>query len=305
MNLKHSADVSAIAASMLLRDEEKEVLGRLPVGSAVVKLQGRWPRAFRIRIPHRPIPKGSVRDLELRERMRPYRFEPIRRDEAVTKTDSKPFADPEDATDRKAGSSDDYPASVQSLLTDVAADPLSGMVERYRRMGVSRRKGNAWKEDCIQRRLISTVDISTRSGRVVLLELTEEGKRTLRRTDVEVPDRSRWGGLEHEYWKAKVAEHLTRLGWTVSIEEPVNGYTDLIAQRGDEKVAVEIETGKSDWRANVVKNVKRGIVPILIVPTNEDTHREIAAAAANEYQGIDLRIIQAQEVVEQRNPTII
>jgi hypothetical protein len=237
--------------------------------------------------------------------MRPYRFESNRTEEAVTKTDSKPFADPEDTPDHETGSSDAYPAPVRSLLTDVAAHPLSCMVERYRRMGVSRRKGNAWKEDCVQRGMINTVDIPTRSGRVVLLELTEEGKRTLRRNDVEVPDRSRWGGLEHEYWKAKVAEHLTRLGWSVNIEEPVNGYTDLIAQRGDEKVAVEIETGKSDWRANVVKNVKRGIVPILIVPTNEDAHREIAAAAANEYQGIDLRVIQAQEVVEQRNPTII
>jgi hypothetical protein len=62
MNLKHASDVSAIAAAMLLQDEEKEVLGVLPVGSAVVKLQGRWPRAFRVQIPYKAIQKGTVTD---------------------------------------------------------------------------------------------------------------------------------------------------------------------------------------------------------------------------------------------------
>jgi hypothetical protein len=65
MNLKHAFDVSAIAAAMLLRDEEKEVLGVLAVGSAVVKLQGRWPRAFRVQIPYKAIPKGRITDAAL------------------------------------------------------------------------------------------------------------------------------------------------------------------------------------------------------------------------------------------------
>jgi hypothetical protein len=305
MNLKHSADVSAIAAAMLLHDEEKDVLGRLPVGTAVVKLQGRWPRAFRIRIPHRPLPKGSIRDEDLRERMRPYRIEPVRIVDAHQATEHQPPANPDTEVSQEAASDTEFSAAIKPLLYDVAENPLSGMVERYRRLGLSRRKGNDWKEQGIQRNLITTVEIPTRSGRVVLLELTEEGKRTLRRHGLDVPDRSRWGGLEHEYWKAKVAQHLEHLGWTVNVEEPVNGYTDLIAQRENQRIAVEIETGKSDWKSNVAKNVKRGILPILIISTNEEAHRKIAGIAAIEYPGIDVRVIPAQELVEQRNPDLI
>ncbi len=304
MNLKHSADVSAIAAAMLLQDEEKEVLGRLPVGSAVVKLQGRWPRSFRIRVPHRPIPKGVVSDAKLRERMHPYRMAMPSTEAVPTDTNSNPVASPEPTIEPPIDSTTEFPSHLKTLLTDVAEHPLSAMVERYRRLGVSRRKGNASKEQCIQQGLVGAVEIPTHSGRVVLLELTEEGRRTLRRHDHEVPDRSRWGGLEHEYWKAKVAEHFQRLGWTVNVEEPVNGFTDIIARREDRIVACEIETGRSDWRANIVKNVKKGYTPIVLITTNENAHREIAMCAPKEFQGVNLKVIQAQEVVEKKQEVI-
>ncbi|NUM55792.1 MAG: ATP-binding protein [Candidatus Hydrogenedentes bacterium] len=303
MNLKHSADVSAIAAAMLLQDEEKEVLGRLPVGSAVVKLQGRWPRAFRVRVPHTPIPKGTISDTMLREKMQPYRLAPtvVEQPTEANPIDSIATSVPsESPTEPQPGLADNHKA----LLFDVAQQPLSGIVERYRRLGISRRKGNTVKEQCVQLGLVSTIEIPTRSGRVVLLELTEEGKRTLRRHDYEVPDRSRWGSLEHEYWKTKVAEHLQRLGWTASMEEPVNGFTDIIARREGRIVACEIETGRSDWRANVVKNVKKGHAPIVLIATNEDAHREIAVCAPKEFQGVDLKVIQAQEVVEKNQDLI-
>jgi hypothetical protein len=57
MNLKHRADVNAIAAAMLMDDEEREIFGRLPIGEAIVKLQGRWLEPFQVKIPTAASPK--------------------------------------------------------------------------------------------------------------------------------------------------------------------------------------------------------------------------------------------------------
>jgi hypothetical protein len=145
------------------------------------------------------------------------------------------------------------------------------------------------------------VDISTRSGRITLLQLAEGGKRVLREQGHEVPDRSRWGSLEHEYWKQKVAERLQSVGYVVRVEEPVNGFTDLVAQKGPVQIAIEIETGKSNWRANLVKNVKKGFARVLIITTNESAHREISAEIEQETEMKIVEVIQAQEFVESQN----
>jgi len=70
MNVKHRSDVNALGGAMLLEGEEQDLVGRLPIGEAIVKLQGRWLEPFRIRIPHRKIPKGSVNDAILTTHMR-------------------------------------------------------------------------------------------------------------------------------------------------------------------------------------------------------------------------------------------
>lgn len=198
-------------------------------------------------------------------------------------------------------SSNELSDGEQALLLNVMQYPLSGVVERYRRLGVSRRKGTTWKDACVQRDLLSPVDIPTRSGRITLLQITEGGKRVLRELGHEVPDRSRWGSLEHEYWKQKVAERLEHAGYSVRIEDPVNGFTDLVAQKGPVQIAVEIETGKSRWAENMVKNVKKGFRRILIITTNESAHREITAEMEQETEMKIVEVIQAQEFIESQN----
>ena len=39
MNLKHGRDINTIGEAMLLNDEQKEYLGKLPIGYGIVKLQ--------------------------------------------------------------------------------------------------------------------------------------------------------------------------------------------------------------------------------------------------------------------------
>ena len=50
----------------------------------------------------------------------------------------------------------------------------------------------------------------------------------------------------------------------------MNGYTDLVIEKNGERTAVEIETGKSDWRKDMQKNLKRGFQSIIIITTNDN-----------------------------------
>ena len=268
-------------------------MGRTPIGSAVVKLQGRWPRAFRIQIPHKHIPKGSVNDAALAEMMKPYALAPPEIP-APAESESEPDAE----------ASCELSAQEAAFLRDIIEHPLCGVVERYRRLGVSRRKGSTWKEHLTSRGIVQPVDIPTRGGRVVLLEPTTKGVETLRRLSVEVPTGPRAGGLEHEYWRHKVAERLRKDGYEVRMEEPVNGYADLMAARENARVAVEIETGKSDWRANIDKNLKKPDVSLLMIATNETASRQIAEAIAKDYPDKPVRAIAAQDFVECRDLTL-
>jgi hypothetical protein len=294
MNLKHSSDVSAIAAAMLLQDEEKEVLGRLPVGSAVVKLQGRWPRAFRIRVPHKKIPKGAVSDTALAQLMADHIHKP-----AIIEAPDNTSLTLISEVRETAPTTEALHNDIRRLLEDIAAHPLSGVVERYRRLGMSRRRGNALKEQAATKDYLVSTEIPTKSGRVVILELAEEGKRRIRDLGHDIPERSRWGGTEHEYWKARVKERLTRDGWDVTEEEPVNGFTDLIARSGDAVLAVEIETGKSDWRKNIVKNIKKGRTPVYVMPTNATAFDEMNAGVLIEFHGSPVHVMLAQDAAEQ------
>ena len=68
MNLKHKTDINAMAQCLLL-DSERDVLGTLQVGQAVVKLQGRITRPFVIEVPEFTIEKGRITDDHIREHM--------------------------------------------------------------------------------------------------------------------------------------------------------------------------------------------------------------------------------------------
>jgi hypothetical protein len=50
-NLKHKADITNAANYVLLENEKKKYLGKLPIGYATVKLQGRWFEPFLIKMP--------------------------------------------------------------------------------------------------------------------------------------------------------------------------------------------------------------------------------------------------------------
>lgn len=312
LNVKHLSDVNALGGAMLLDDEQKDLIGRLPIGQAIVKLQGRWLQPFLVKIPHRKIPKGAVDDTALiqlmtaRNIIKPY--QKIIEEEENEKEKKDKEIKCEELSERE-----------KEFLMDVLKNPFFGVVERYKSLNLSRRKGNTIRESLIEKGILATTDITIKSGKTVLTELTAKGRNALQKLGYEVSDKSRWGGLEHEYWKSRVAEKFRNEGWQVKIEEPVNGFTDIIAEKEEvaekreifEKeseakqnenriVAIEIETGKSDWQANIEKNVKKGITEIVIIATNADACRKISEDLENNKKiepGTQIWIEQAHDFV--------
>ena len=285
LNLKHRSDVTAMGSAMLMDIEEREILGMLSIGEAVVKLQNRWLRPFQISIPHQKVQKGAVTDARLAQLMQACNAAQVA---GLTKNDEAPHPEKRiiQLTTRE-----------ETFLLDIAHHPFSGVVERYRRLHTSRRKGNSIKERCLTGNLIAATPIPTQTGQVVLLELTSQAKRLLQESGHQVSQANRRESRVHEYWKHKAAEHFAAQGYDVSVEEPVNGFTDLVIQKNGARIAVEIETGKSDWRKNLQKNLKGDFQSIIIITTNETIYDKLKEFIEENHLTQHAMLYRAQEIL--------
>jgi predicted RecB family endonuclease len=78
------------------------------------------------------------------------------------------------------------------------------------------------------------------------------------------------GSLAHEYWKRFYAAILREDGYRVELEAPrKGGRVDVLARKGTESIAVEIETGKSDVVWNVKQDLLSRFSQVLVVATDE------------------------------------
>lgn len=84
------------------------------------------------------------------------------------------------------------------FLADVAARPLSTTVSRYQRLNLSRRRGNAIRRDLAGACIIEAVAIATRSGQIILYQLTDHGRTVATSLGVDPGPQPR-ASLEHRY----------------------------------------------------------------------------------------------------------
>ena len=157
------------------------------------------------------------------------------------------------------------------FLADVAARPLSTTVSRYQRLNLSRRRGNAIRQQLAASGIIEAVTIATRSGQVVLYELTDPGRQLCLAAHIDPGSRGR-ASLEHRYWVFRGAEHFEKRGYAITHEHVIagNGAVDIVAQRPGERLAIEVETGKSDIPANIAKVVGAGFDRLVLIATSPE-----------------------------------
>lgn len=254
MNLKHQSDVYSAARSMLLGVGEKDYLGKLEVGFAICKLQGRIFKPFLLKIPLIKLKKGTITDEKVKEEMKIYhKFTGNR--EIIEKqgfSGSLPEnksgnANPE--LIRVISDEDKLSVNEKIILIDILKNPAVSILNRYERLGFNSYLGNAIKQALTNKDLIIIESVPTSNARVKIMKLTNYGKSILRKLGHKVKPEN--NGSEHKYWKYKIADYYKNKDHSVEIEK--DGADILV----DKKMPIEIATGKSDEMKNIKRNLER------------------------------------------------
>jgi energy-coupling factor transporter ATP-binding protein EcfA2 len=296
LSQKLRSDVHEVSSAMNLTDEQKQALNTLPVGSAVIRLADEHPEPFMVKIPLSSVREGSVPDKAVKERMARYhsdsstirdgksvqkavpRVPPTDKNRKITRTidenkDSHPPS-PKESKERSSNSKPRPPCKNLSreeirFLSDVAGRPLSTTVSRYQRLNLSRRRGNAVRQHLVSAGIIEAVAIATRSGQVVLYQLTDSGRAVCSSLGIDAGPRPR-ESLEHSFWVNPASKSFERKGYEVKCEHPVkgNGAIDVSAQKPGERIAIEVETGKSNIKENLDKITGAGFDRVVLLATS-------------------------------------
>lgn len=172
------------------------------------------------------------------------------------------------------------------LLIDILEHPFLTITQRYKRLKLHSKLGNKCRRDLISEKCILPRKIITGKGWITLFELTRIGKMVL--GDLGYDFKIESEGVVHKFWKHKVSEYYKDLGLDVRVEEYyVNGRPDIIVFKDDKKVAVEIETGKSDYVKNVRRALEAGFDEVVCVAVNRFVEEKIALALREKGIGDD------------------
>jgi hypothetical protein len=253
MNLKHKADMSTISESLLLDDEQVDFLGQLEVGTAIVKLQGRFFRPFLVKIPLFPVKKGIIADEDIKREITNCKGESgvVRVDEEINRI-VRLIRSVLKEGEKEAGPTENE----KKFLIDIAKFPVSGVITRYSRLGINRYQGIMMQKELMQKGFITFRTVSAVRGRMKVLVLTKKGKNAIRDVKIEkiFNKNASW---EHEYWKYRIGMYYRKKGYRVKFEYQIgNGKAvDAVAEKDGKKIAIEIETGKSDYIYNVKKDL--------------------------------------------------
>ena len=257
MNVKHDRDIQALGDAMQIPRGDRSILGQLPMGHAVVKLQSRFVQPFLIKIPKVSLAKGTVTDSDLLQLYRTDSTDSTRsKKQKACVVPTKAF--PKNRKVRTSSSRKPLTDTEERLMRDILEHPLDGVVGRYSRLKVSRRRGNAARQGLIKKGVLRLAPVSIRCGKLVLLEPTPEMKKALERNGVQQTC-NREGGIVHQYWKRKLRDLLREKGWKADEEQAIgNGRNvDVHAEKNGYKIAIEVETG-SRGAENIQKALRAG-----------------------------------------------
>ncbi len=274
LNQKDPADINKAAAVCLLDADEKKYFSMLPVGQGIIKLQDRWMRPIHVQFPLVNIQKGSVTD------------DILARYSAVNNT--KLAGSGQNTSGFKHNSSVFQPVLGQvpriplydipleepafTFIQDILQHPDDGVKARYKRLGLSTGTGNRLKDQLIAQGWLEDQTVDMGQTRKVILRLTKQSKDALS-LDTSEPQH---GSIVHEYWKRFYAQRFREKGYIVEFEvSRPSGRVDVVARKDGEKVAIEIETGKSNFLKNVQQDLGAKYNKILVVATDKPAFEKI------------------------------
>ena len=253
LSLSLNQDVSALSNAMLLDKDQKRYLSMLTIGQCICR-SDRFSKPVLLSIPNFPIKKGIVTDEDLKTLMEGY-LPDLGLEDSPGLKQSNIYGIQKDETLSPLG---------RIVLENIALKPLSGLVKRFKDLGFKVSHGYKVIEELIALKLIIPLTIDGNR----LYELTSTGKKTLGK---KITHKGR-GGLEHRYYVEKIKDHFVHdEGFTFLEKDDI----DLVVEKNDNRLAIQLETGKSDIHANLFKLGKYNADLKYIVATNRETEIRI------------------------------
>lgn len=231
LTLSLNQDVSSLANAMLLGKDERRYLAMLTLGQCICR-SDRFPWPILLTIENYPIQKGTVTDEDLKTLMAGYLKD----------------LHPENPLSAKSGgihgiqSQETLSPLGRIVLEDIERKPFAGFVKRFKDLGLRIPDGYKVIEELTAMGLVVPVTVDGQR----LYETTHKGRETVGRKAVH---KGR-GGLEHRYYIEKIREHYaSRTGFACLEKDDI----DIVIEQGDQSLAIQMETGKSDIQANLLK----------------------------------------------------
>ena len=161
------------------------------------------------------------------------------------------------------------------LLIDILKYPLSTITQRYKRLKLHSKLGNKCRKDLIAEKCILPRKIITSKGWITLFELTRKGKMVL--NDLGHDFKIESEGVVHKFWKQRVSDFYKKEGFDVRVEEYyINGRPDIIVNSKGKKLAIEIETGKSNYIGNIERALEAGFDEVICAAVNRFVEDKIS-----------------------------
>jgi len=249
LTLSLNQDVFALANAMLLQKHEQKYLSMLTVGHCICR-SDRFTKPVLLLIPYFPLKKGVVTDENLKAHMQGY----------LRDFSPELCLIPNQSNVRSIQKNETLSPLGRIVLEDIGLNPLYGLVKRFKKLGLKVSHGYKVIEELTALRLITPLTIDGNR----LYELTIKGKKILGK---KITHKGR-GGLEHRYYVEKIKEHfIQNEGFTFLEKDDI----DLVVEKLDKRLAIQLETGKSDIQANLFKLGKYTADLKYMLTTNRET----------------------------------
>ena len=216
---------------MLLGKDERRYLAMLTLGQCICR-SDRFPWPILLAIENYPLRKGAVTDEDLKTRMAGY-LENL-------SPENPPLAQPRDI--HGIQSRETLSPLGRIVLENIELKPFIGFVKRFRDLGLTVSNGYKVIEELKSMGLIVPLTIDGQR----LYELSLKGRDALGK---KVFHKGR-GGLEHRYYIEKIKDHYLKEGGFTFLEKDD---IDIVIENVDRTLAIQMETGKSDIQANLMK----------------------------------------------------
>lgn len=257
-SLGTNQDINAMAKAMNLERDRSRCLGMLRTGQAIVNVKQRHHDSFLLDTPFIKQDE-NVWDEELRTAMRANSEDSHLKPSDIVGKSSPHLPQGKDTSPPTTAKSS-ITGLEMCFLTDISEHQYDGVDARSKRLGLHPSQMSDLHTSLSDKGIITPVQL----GNLKLFEITSEGRVLAEKSGLQIKKQDSRGGIEHGHAIHQVMQHLKNLELQPAME--VQDIDIVDAGRG---IALEIETGKSNIPANLLKLERSGMDHLFMLATNK------------------------------------